>query len=260
MATNSRTTVAVFDVDETLIRCKSMFSFLEFAFIETMGAAEGRRTLSLVLNELREARIKLPREAVNRQFYRSLAGWNLCDLEKLAFDWFNGHRKEDLYFPETLARLRWHQSQGHETVLLSGSANFIIKPIAADLSVDATLAITLNVRNDGKIDGEIDGIQTIGQGKADALIRYLARFDHSPELIGFGDHESDLPFLRICDQRFVIVQRGADLPNWANGLNPLFIATGAIEPTETLPATTSGSRDPEARLRRQADEVSSVHE
>jgi len=260
MATNSRITVAVFDVDETLIRCKSMFSFLEFAFTETMGAAEGRRTLSLVLDELREARIKLPREAVNRQFYRALAGWNLCDLEKLAFDWFNGHRKHDLYFPETLARLRWHQSQGHKTVLLSGSARFIIKPIAADLSVDETLAITLNVCSDGTTDGEIDGIQTIGQGKADALIRYLARFDHSPELIGFGDHESDLPFLRICDQRFVIVRRGADLPNWADGLNPSFIATGSTEPSDAHPTKIAGSRVPETRLRRQADEVSSVHQ
>lgn len=235
MAADRRLTVAVFDVDETLIRCKSMFSFLEFAFMETMGAAEGRRAYSLVLNELREVRISLPREEVNRQFYRVLAGWSLNHLEKLAFDWFNGHRKHDLYFPETLAQLRWHQQQGHETVLLSGSAKFIIAPIAADLSVDATIAITLRARSDGTTDGEIDGVQTISQGKADALIHYLARFDHSPKLIGFGDHESDLPFLRICNQRFVIIPQGTDLPAWACGLSPLFVADPALEPTNSCP-------------------------
>lgn len=33
MTAVQKVTVAVFDVDETLIRCKSMFSFLEYALV-----------------------------------------------------------------------------------------------------------------------------------------------------------------------------------------------------------------------------------
>lgn len=221
MAAAQKVTVAVFDVDETLIRCKSMFSFLEYALVAKMGAAEGRRAYLLVLDDLRRARIDLPREAVNRQFYRALSGWSLAELSELAVGWFDSYRDRDLYFPETCARLRWHQAQGHRTVLLSGSAHFIIAPIARDLAVDDVLAISLCQRADGTTDGEIEGIQTIGQGKADALSCYLAQFDHLSDVVGYGDHESDQPFLSICSEKYVVFILGEQIPDWASGFGQI---------------------------------------
>jgi len=210
-------TVAVFDVDETLIRCKSMFSFLEYALVAKRGPAQGGQAYAAILHGLRRARDTLPREAVNRQFYRALAGWDLAELSALAAAWFKDHQK-GLYIPETLARLREHQRLGHKTLLLSGSATFIIAPIAQDLAVDDTLAIALRRMPDGTTDGEIHGIQTIGAGKARALTAYLAQVDPAPDLIGYGDHESDLPFLRLCTRSFLVLPAQSGLPDWAKGL------------------------------------------
>ncbi len=222
-----KVTIAVFDVDETLIRCKSMFSFLDYALAAKMGAAEGRRAYSALQAAIQQARASLPREAVNRQFYKAFAGWNMEELRALAIAWFRDHKSPDFYIPEALARFRFHQQQGHRTLLLSGSATFILAPIAQDLRADDMLAIALRHQASGMTDGEIEGSQTIGMGKAEALMRYLGQFDSAPHLVGYGDHESDLPFLNLCDRGYVVLPAQAPWPTWAKGLEPLPLSEAA---------------------------------
>lgn len=228
MSTDQRQTFAVFDVDETLIRCKSMFSFLAFALIERDGAARGRRTYEKIREELQVARRDLARNEVNRLFYSHFAGWDLPQLEAQAGRWFAQARSAaDFYYAETCARLRRHREAGHTTILLSGSAHFIIAPIATDLGADEVLAINLKRRPDGTTSGQIDGVQTIGEGKAQALRARLDRGTPAPLVYGYGDHESDLPFLRLCDHAYCVTVEDGAVPEWAAGLEPIRVGGAA---------------------------------
>jgi HAD superfamily hydrolase (TIGR01490 family) len=215
---------AVFDVDETLIDCKSMFSFLEYALRDRSGEAAGSRDYRAALGKLQQARQSQTREAVNRLFYLTFAGWSLDHLALLAEGWFAFGRARSLYVPEVLERFRQHQIDGHQTVLLSGSATFIIAPIARHLGATHTLAVDLIRLVDGTTNGQIDGLQTIGEGKAIALKQLIDIHGPARRLIGYGDHASDLPFLSMCDDAYCVVSAGKPFPQWAANLTPLEVA------------------------------------
>ncbi|MGQ0710032.1 MAG: HAD-IB family hydrolase [Rhodoferax sp.] len=211
--------MAVFDLDETLIRCKSMFSFLEYSLVARLGPEVGGVAYQRALAALEEDRQRLAREDVNRRFWRHFGGWRLEDLAALAQDWFRELvAKTDPFIPETLARWRGHQAAGHQTVLLSGSAEFIVAPVAQALGADAVLAIELAQQADGSASGEIKGIQTIGVGKAKALAGFLALGRQGSQVFGYGDHASDLPFLQLCDHAHCVLAAHTPLPPWALGL------------------------------------------
>ncbi|OWK25028.1 hypothetical protein AJ87_14830 [Rhizobium yanglingense] len=142
-----------------------------------------------------------PREQVNREFYRLFRNTDLNHLRRLARDWFTDEMASnaDLFIPETCRLLEQYRRQGAIIVFLSGSADFIIEPIARHLGGATVLAIHLADEN-GIATGELAGIQTIGAGKREALEAFVR--ENALSLAGsvaFGDHISDLPFLEIVD-------------------------------------------------------------
>lgn len=223
---NSGDTVAVFDVDETLIPFKSMFVFLEFAMKTKLGEEQGSRSYSVFCSEIDKYRETLTREAVNRLFYRVFKGWPFAELEELALSWWRKIPEERKWIPESIEALRSHQRQGHPVVLLSGSAEFILKPVSKELGTDIILATKLDVLNDGNCSGEIKGIQTIGDGKRQALAQIERISAADLKLVGYGDHESDLAFLSYCDEGYVVTSGGTTDLEWANDLHVIEAKTG----------------------------------
>lgn len=209
---------AVFDVDETLIWQKSMFGFLRFWLGRTTDEASAARAYEIITVALRDLSRHAPREAVNRAFYRTFAGAPIADLQAAALDWYTGLDQGSLFIPETRKALDRHRDKGHRITLLSGSADFIVAPLAAEIDADHICAVTLETDDAGRCTGEITGIQTIGAGKRDAL---RALMSHHPArlLVGYGDHDSDAPFLAECDLGF-LVSHETSLPaaDWARGL------------------------------------------
>lgn len=212
------TTIAVFDVDETLVPFKSMFSFLEFAMKDMMGLEVGKQNYDLFCAEIGQYRRSLPRETVNRLFYKVFKGWDFTDLETLVEQWWDQIPPSNRWIPEVVAILKTHQEAGHHILLLSGSAEFILKPISRSLAADSSLAIKLGRMPGGECDGEICGIQTIGRGKQEALVQFECLAEIDAKIIGYGDHESDLAFLRYCDEAHIVVQQSADEPVWSKGI------------------------------------------
>jgi HAD superfamily hydrolase (TIGR01490 family) len=210
--------IAVFDVDETLIRGKSMFDFLHHALRVRRGEHDGKSEFSSIRNRLEAARGSLDRALVNRMFYKELKGWPLVDLQRLAEDWFDNRQRGNFFITELREAFEQHKANGDCTVLLSGSANFILAPIARDLGADHILATSVEVDADGVLTGEIVGQQTIGMGKAVALQALLDSLGQHGRVTGYGDHESDSGFLQLCGDACVVLPRGASaswaLPHW----------------------------------------------
>ncbi|MFI9270683.1 HAD family hydrolase [Kitasatospora sp. NPDC052896] len=195
------TAAAFFDVDETLIRVKSMFRFLEF-YLRRRGEPAG--TYRRLTDELRAAAAGgLPRHEVNRRYYRLYAGEEAGRLTAAGADWFAAELAEGLFVPETVEALDRHRAAGETVLLLSGSFFACLEPIAAHLSVHGAIGTRPVVRH-GRLTGEVV-TPMIGPAKA-AAARAAAGvlgLDLAAST-GYGDHSSDLDLLRTVGRAVVV--------------------------------------------------------
>jgi phosphatidylglycerophosphatase C len=105
--------------------------------------------------------------------------------------------------PELLDRLRWHQAEGHATVLVSASLGAYLRPLAERLGLDAALAVELVVGADGRLTGEVvGGLNTRGPEKVSRLRAWVAQRygpDADVELWAYGDSSGDEQLLALAD-------------------------------------------------------------
>jgi len=194
------------DVDETIIRCKSLFEFLALsAALEPAIPPERRALLSQSLSALLAS--GCPRAEVNRAFYEQvLTGVSVRSAEAIARTWFSTALAERPGFLDqsVVSLLRVAQANGSELVLVTGSFSELVAPLAAFLDTRHVLAAPLEIVDD-RYTGRLLGPPTIGEGKAEAIRRYAAaRGDVALARCGaIGDDLSDLAFLKLVGKVFV---------------------------------------------------------
>ncbi|MET8325672.1 HAD-IB family hydrolase [Streptomyces sp. NPDC005181] len=185
----SGTKVAFFDVDETLIDIKSMFSFLAFhlADPERYRAAETELTS--------RAQAGVPREETNRIYYRNFAGMTEASVADNGRKWFARQVARDGFFhAEVVRELRRHQAEGTRIALVSGSFRACLDPVADRVGADHVLCTEPEIVA-GRYTGEVL-TTVIGKGKATAARALMRRTGARPdECFAYGDHASDLPLL-----------------------------------------------------------------
>ena len=200
------TRYAFFDVDETLVSIKSMFSFRDYYVHWAFGERQGTAAQQRFLAQQQEQIIRgLNRQEINRLFWESFRGVKKTDVQLAAQSWHEHVSKQPGYFiPQTLNALHQHQQQGTEPVFVSGSCVEILTPLAHDLGVTSVLANRLEVQQ-GKFTGKLLPPQTIGTGKRKAVVDFLMKNNASADdCYGYGDHISDLPLLEIVGHPRVI--------------------------------------------------------
>lgn len=188
---DNRVAYAFFDVDETVISLKSMFSFQEFWY----AGDNARHEYFLdVMRELVQS--GAAREEINRRYYEFYAGQNAAEVAERARAWFEHARQAaGFYRPNVVDALERHRKDGIEPVFVSGSLREILLPLAADLSVGHLLATRLEVV-DGTYSGRIVPPQMIGAGKAAAIRGFIAaRGADGDACHAYGDDISDVPML-----------------------------------------------------------------
>jgi HAD superfamily hydrolase (TIGR01490 family) len=185
--------IAFFDVDETLIGPKSMFSFLEFHLRDGSGPAG---TYEQAVAGLSAAAARgVPRRDVNRLYYRLMAGESAHDLRARGRAWFaEATRDPGFWHSPVLERLRRHRAQGDLVVLLSGSFFACLEPVGEAAGAHWALG-TRPVVRDGVLTGEVL-VPMIGATKG-AAARAAAAVRGIPlaDCTAYGDHSSDLPLL-----------------------------------------------------------------
>lgn len=213
---------ALFDVDETLVVLRSMLRFLAY-----QRAAAGRPAAEYELVERRMRSMVaagVPREEVNRAYYRLFAGHRVSDLMALGEQWFAAEQaRGEVFHPAAYQALRGHARDGHLTVLVSGSLPACLVPIARAAGADLTLCTEQEVRA-GRYTGELV-TPMIGEHKATA-VRALAA-ERGLDLAGsyaYGDHPSDLPMLELVGCPVVV------------GGDPEMVGTAARRGWARLPA------------------------
>jgi HAD superfamily hydrolase (TIGR01490 family) len=208
---------AFFDVDETLLASKSMFRFLRF-YLHRKGEPELLYDrLAGDLGALAAAGV--PREEVNRAYYRLYAGESAEYLSTVGQAWFDEELADPGFLLEApVAEHAELRANGVPTHLVSGSFFACLEPAAALLGASETHGAPLQIRR-GLLTGEID-YPVIGQGKAEtvqAVARLRGyRLDHC---IAYGDHNTDLPMLETTGTAVVVgddpvLRRRAEAAAW----------------------------------------------
>lgn len=189
---------AFFDVDDTLISVKSLLSFQDYWYAWT-GDKAGKERYSSEISDLISQ--DAPWEYVNRCYYAYFAGRKVDEVKRCVNLWYmDTERKlhqagKTLFHPAVIERMNQHRCENIEPVFVSGSFMLLLAPFAQLLSVEHMLAIRQQVV-DGVFTGHILPPQTIGQGKADAVLSFLEQRRVDPEeCFAYGDDITDAPML-----------------------------------------------------------------
>lgn len=201
--------IAFFDVDETLINCKTMFDFLKFYY--------EKRNIHPLIGKLKYylfkfklyfyIKINKNREFLNNFYYKCYVGEKTENLMNISEEWFSLLKKKHCFNFKVIDELKKHQQNFAIIVFVSGSFLPCLSPIAKYFDVSHILAINLEEK-EGKITGNIIQPQTIGEGKASAIIDFLKK---NPQIdkkncFAYGDHSSDLPMLQTVGNPVVVGQ------------------------------------------------------
>ncbi|MQA21145.1 HAD family hydrolase [Rugamonas rivuli] len=184
--------IAFFDVDETLIAMKSMFSFLRvfLARVEDPTHGSYNRIMATIDKQIS---LGATREDINRYYYSLFCGHSQAVVRRHAQEFFDAMTVP--YQVDVVRRLKAHQAAGDEVVAVSGAMRDIIYPVMDQLGVHTYLCSEPEV-----IDGRYTGrllAQAIGAGKGRLVRHYCEeRGVDAATCTAYGDHISDADMLR----------------------------------------------------------------
>ena len=207
---NPPKTVAFFDVDGTLLKstivhCYIWMRSLQMPFFLKRLWLLGflpKVVYYLILDSISRTRF-------NAVFYRNYRGLKVAEMRALAMEMFEAYMRPKI-FAEAVSQIQEHKAQGAAVVLVTGSLDFVVQPIADYLAVDAVLAPQLR-EQDGQFTGELTTAPLIGEAKAEAMRDYAEQHEVSlEESYAYGDSQSDLPML-TCVGNPIVVNPGKAL-------------------------------------------------
>lgn len=208
MAATDSNVVAAFDLDGTLAKGGSVFKWL--------CAVAGRRAtylaalslaLPLTMGAIRSGRYA--DRAKERLFRRLLAGRTLEELEKKSRNFAVQHLAT-YGRAFVLERLRWHQAQGHDVVIVSASPQLYVEVIANELGVRAGIGTRLAVDARSQLTGGYLGRNCRGSEKLRRLREWIESRDYrgDPILYAYGNSRGDRRLLRAATYPFDVGQLG----------------------------------------------------
>jgi phosphatidylglycerophosphatase C len=190
--------VAAFDFDGTLTRRDTLLPYLW----RSLGWP---RFLLAVLRSspwlaAYACRLTSNHRAKARLLHASFSGCSAVQIERWSADFVAQYLPRQ-WQDETLARLRWHQQQGHRCVIVSASPGIYLHGVGEALRVDAVLCTELEVR-DGTLTGRMATRNCHGEEKVLRMQAWLAGRGMpaaSVVLHAYGDSRGDVPLLNLAD-------------------------------------------------------------
>jgi HAD superfamily hydrolase (TIGR01490 family) len=126
-----------------------------------------------------------------------MRGWRVREARDL-FEALTRMRIMPNLRPDMMARLRWHQEQGHLVALVSGTFAPWLEAVARQMEVPHAIGTLLEVR-DGHYSGRLVPPLCQGAGKPERVRMYLAERGLAIDWAAstaYADRASDLPLLR----------------------------------------------------------------
>ncbi|PIY60745.1 HAD-IB family hydrolase [Candidatus Woesearchaeota archaeon CG_4_10_14_0_8_um_filter_47_5] len=187
------------DVDRTLVAHGTERLFLRYAVKKDMTWL-GNLLYAVVAYPLKECGMMRERGFKPNKWY--LRERRVSKVEKLAEDFFEQEMKHYI-FSAVLDKLHAFQEKGYKVLLLSGSIEALIKPLASYVGADF-IATPVEVR-EGRYTGRRSGLHPYGRDKVLLLEDYARR--HNIDLkhsVAFGDHITDALVFELVGEAYCV--------------------------------------------------------
>jgi len=207
---------AFFDFDETLLAINS--SGIGFKVLKEQGYLTWTFMLKMMVIILLKKVGVVDEQSMAKTFLSFYKGRRLQPFVDSAQAFYDEYLQPNLS-PGVLQKLRWHQEQGHQTVLVTGSIDYYLQPVMVDLGIDHLLCTHLELDTDGLLSGRSKGPVCVGETKV-TLAKELAE-KHGIDFAqsyAYGNSELDIPLLREVEHP-VIVQASPKLLRYAQHHN-----------------------------------------
>jgi len=181
--------VAAFDFDGTLTRHDSVSGFLRrVAGPARLGRAGVRHAALLLAVAARRVDRDVAKDAM---LHATLAGCPADRADEIGARY--AHLLRTRLRADTVARLRWHQREGHRTVIVSASLRPYLDPISTWLGIDHVLCTELAHDATGHLTGHMAGINCRGPEKVARLQLWLG--EEPTVRYAYGDSAGDRELL-----------------------------------------------------------------
>lgn len=192
--------VAFFDFDGTLTTGDTLMPFLKYV----VGTPKYYAKLALVSPVLIAYFSKLLRNDIAKRIVlkQYLAGYNIDALFELG-QRFSEEVIPTMLRPEGMERLRWHQDQGHECVLVSASLDVYLNAWASgEWKFSELICTELEVDRNGNVHGGIRGLNCYGEEKLRRIESWRGQ-RILLETFAYGDTDGDLPMINSATHGFM---------------------------------------------------------
>lgn len=195
-------TLAIFDLDNTLLRGDSDHSFGDFLISKGLvDAVQHKARNDYFYQQYKNGGLDMV--AYTEFVVSALKGMSRAQREALHRDYMRDFI-EPMMLPAAEALLRTHRQRGDYCLIITATNRFITEPIAARLRVDALIATDLELIDD-EFTGRIQGIPSFQAGKVQRLTQWLEAYNAelAPGLatlsmqdsVFYSDSFNDLPLL-----------------------------------------------------------------
>jgi len=196
--------IAYFDVDDTLINIKSMFSFL--SYLEENSDSELSNKVAAFAKKIDLMRkAKQPRNLINKEYYKIFEGIEVRMLNALGQLWFDHiQAQNDVFNMPIVHLLDEHKREGHKVVFVSGSFESVLRPIGDYLGVDRFICAPQEIEA-GRFTGQLTSEPVIGIGKAINIKNHA--YQQKAVLsncYAYGDDITDIPMLKCVGNPKII--------------------------------------------------------
>lgn len=190
----TRKIVAFFDLDKTIIATSSAFAYgKEFM---ANGLITRQEALDLYLTKAQYMLVGQSSEKMDLTrdtLAQMVAGWPVEEVSRITTDSMHTVVAPAIY-SEARELIEQHKAQGHEVVIISASAEILVKPIAEELGIDTVVATGMEVV-DGKLTGTITRYLK-GDAKAEAAVEFAKTRGYDlAKSFAYSDSATDIPML-----------------------------------------------------------------
>ena len=197
--------LAIFDLDETLIDCDSATLWLHYLVDHGHAPASMLEAEKAMMADYRRGILSM--QSYMDFTLQPLANQAASVVDQWADAFVNTLIPAHAY-PLGLHALAQHRTQGHRLVIISATADFIVRRVAACLGVSDVMAIEL-AQQDGRYTGQTQGVLTFREGKVLRLQAWLERHQMSLEgSFGYSDSLNDVPLLNAVAHASVVNASG----------------------------------------------------
>ena len=200
----SRTTAAFFDVDGTLMKTNAVEHYLNLISTNINKFSYWYSLFNVIIKIPYYLLIdQISRQLCNQVFYSNYRNFYVIEFENRSSIYFQEKLKYQI-FPAAQDCINQHQIRGDLVILVTGSLDFIIKPLAEFLNANRSIATSLETKN-GFYTGQIKALSPIGEEKAKAIhnLSMELGIDLSNSY-AYGDSIFDLPMLEAVGNPVVV--------------------------------------------------------